>query len=90
MGANINVEDGGFKCVNGAEGQIATFHGVEELYGADVIATDIRGGAAVAVAALGAKGQTRISNLYQLERGYGNFVELFRELGADITRVSPK
>ncbi|CAM4280401.1 UDP-N-acetylglucosamine 1-carboxyvinyltransferase [Paenibacillus tarimensis] len=89
MGASITVADGGFTCVNGAEGQIAHITGVERLAGADVIATDIRGGAAVAVAALGAEGQTRIMNLYQLERGYGNFVELFSSLGAQITRVSP-
>ncbi|MBW7476728.1 UDP-N-acetylglucosamine 1-carboxyvinyltransferase [Paenibacillus oenotherae] len=89
MGANIRVVDGGFRCVNGAEGQIADIRGVESLYGTDVVATDIRGGAAVAVAALGAEGTTRITNLYQLERGYGNIVELFNSLGARMKRVEP-
>jgi len=87
MGARIRVEDGGFRCVNGAPGQVARIRGVERLRGGVVRATDIRGGAAVAVAALGALGVTRVTNLYQLERGYGNFVELFSALGADIARV---
>ncbi|MBJ6359789.1 UDP-N-acetylglucosamine 1-carboxyvinyltransferase [Paenibacillus sp. GCM10012307] len=89
MGAKISVVEGDFKCVNGAQGQLAIIDGQNKLYGADVIATDIRGGAAVAVAALGAEGQTRITNLYQLERGYGNFVELFTALGAQIERITP-
>lgn len=87
LGARIRIEDGGFLCVNGAPGQVARIRGVERLRGGVVRATDIRGGAAVAVAALGASGVTRVTNLYQLERGYGNFVELFSSLGADIARV---
>lgn len=89
LGANIEIVDGDFRCVNGAPGQIAVIHGVDELTGTDLIATDIRGGAAVAVAALGASGESRITNLYQLERGYGNFVEIFTALGASITKVTP-
>lgn len=88
MGADIKVEQGDFYCVNGAKGQIARIKGVEKLNSAEVKATDIRGGAAVAVAGLAAKGTTRITNLYQLERGYGNFVEVFTSLGADINRIS--
>lgn len=87
MGANITVVEADFTCVNGAPGQIAKIKGVASLYPANVKATDIRGGAAVAVAALAASGQSTISNLYQLERGYGNFVELFSKLGADVKRV---
>lgn len=86
MGARIEVAGGGFACVNGAGGQVAHIRGVRKLFGGDVRATDIRGGAAVAVAALGAAGRTRITNLYQLERGYGNFAELFASLGASIRR----
>ncbi|WP_010270034.1 UDP-N-acetylglucosamine 1-carboxyvinyltransferase [Paenibacillus senegalensis] len=89
LGAHIEVRDGDFTCVNGAPGQMAIIHGVEQLTGHDLIATDIRGGAAVAVAALAARGVSRITNLYQLERGYGNFVELFRALGANIRKVTP-
>jgi len=84
MGADLSVEKGNFNCVNGAPGQILRIHGSDKLYGADVVATDIRGGAAVAVAALAAEGVSTISNLYQLERGYGSFVETFRALGAEL------
>lgn len=86
LGANIDVVDGDFNCVNGAQGQIAKIYGVEELTGAEVMATDIRGGAAVAVAGIAAEGTTYVTNLYQLERGYGKFVEMFNSLGADIQR----
>ncbi|MGN8646337.1 UDP-N-acetylglucosamine 1-carboxyvinyltransferase [Gracilibacillus sp. HCP3S3_G5_1] len=88
MGANIQIYDTDFYCVNGAKGQIAKIKGVNKLYPAVVKATDIRGGAAVAVAGLAANGVSKITNIYQLERGYGNFVELFNSLGADIKRVS--
>lgn len=88
MGANILVEDGDFYCVNGAKGQIAKINGVKKLYAAEVKATDIRGGAAVAVAGLAAEGTTKVTNIYQLERGYGNFVEVFNSLGGDIKRIS--
>ena len=88
MGANITVSEGDFYCVNGAKGQIAKIKGVKQLYGTEVKSTDIRGGAAVAVAGLAAEGTTKITNLYQLERGYENFVEVFNSLGADIKRIS--
>lgn len=88
MGADITIENGEFYCVNGAKGQIARVKGVKRLRGAEVKATDIRGGAAVAVAGLVADGITIVTNLYQLERGYENFVELFNSLGADIKKIS--
>lgn len=87
LGARTSVGDGGFTCVNGAPGQILTIEGVQRLVGTDVIATDIRGGASVAVAALAAEGTTSIGNLYQLERGYGRFDALFSNLGADLRMV---
>lgn len=87
FGANTEVVNGDFKCVNGAQGQIAKIRGVERLTGAEVLATDIRGGAAVAIAGMVAEGTTIVKNLYQLERGYGNFVEMFSSLGANITRM---
>ncbi|QHT59921.1 UDP-N-acetylglucosamine 1-carboxyvinyltransferase [Paenibacillus lycopersici] len=88
MGANIEIVPGNFNCVNGAAGQIAIIKGVDRLKGSDVVATDIRGGAAVAVAALAAEGNTKITNIYQIERGYGNIIDLFGSLGANIKRVS--
>lgn len=88
MGTDITVVEADFYCVNGAKGQIAKIKGVRKLYGAEVKATDIRGGAAVAVAGLVAEGITKVSNIYQLERGYGNFVEVFNSLGANIKRIS--
>lgn len=90
LGAKIDVIDGEFKCVNGAPGQIAKIKGVTELKGNTVKATDIRGGAAIAVAGIIAKGTTTITNLYQLERGYGNFVEMFNALSANINRIDAK
>lgn len=88
LGADITVQDGGFTCVNGAPGQTAVISGTGQLYGTDVVATDIRGGAAVAVAAMAAEGTSRVTNLYQLERGYDSFRETFTALGASITRVA--
>ena len=86
MGADVAVEEGNFICVNGTPGQILRIGGKARLQGAEVIATDIRGGAAVVVAALGAEGDTQIGNLYQLERGYANLGGLLSALGADVTR----
>lgn len=90
FGAEIEVVDGDFKCVNGAQGQIAKIEGVDNLSGTTAMATDIRGGAAVAIAGMVAEGTTTITNLYQLERGYGNFVEMFSSLGANVTRMERK
>lgn len=87
MGANITVNEGDFYCVNGAKGQVAIIEGASKLYGTTVKATDIRGGAAVAIAGLSAEGITRVTSLYQLERGYSNFVELFNSLGAKIKKM---
>lgn len=87
MGANIKVFDGSFESVNGEIGKIAKIKGVRKLNGTTVTATDIRGGAAVALAGMVAKGTTIVDNIYQLERGYGNFVELFNSLGANINRI---
>ena len=86
MGAATEVREGNFICVNGTPGQILQIRGKERLQGAEVKATDIRGGAAVVVAALGAEGDTEIGNLYQLERGYANLGSLLDALGAQVTR----
>ena len=75
MGANIKVE-----------GRVAVIHGVEKLTGAKVIASDLRGGAALVVAALMAKGETEIENVQFIDRGYALLEEKLLNLGADVTR----
>ncbi len=77
MGANISVE-----------GRVAVIEGVDGLKGAPVKATDLRAGAALIVAALGAKGTTEIYDIYHVERGYENLEEKLRLLGADIVKVT--
>ena len=65
------------------EGNRALLRKSEKLSGAPVTATDLRGGAALAVAALAAHGQTEISGLHHILRGYENFAGKLRTLGAD-------
>ena len=77
MGANIKVE-----------GRVALIDGVEKLTGAVVVATDLRAGAAMVVAGLMAEGETEITNIEHIDRGYPHIEEKFRSLGADIHRVS--
>ncbi|PKK39833.1 UDP-N-acetylglucosamine 1-carboxyvinyltransferase [Clostridiaceae bacterium JG1575] len=79
MGAQVTVN-----------GHLATITGVERLHGAHVEATDLRGGAAMIIAGLVAEGETVISHVYHIDRGYENIVEKLRALGADIVRVSAK
>ena len=76
MGAEISVD-----------GKLAVIEGVEQLEGAPVKATDLRAGAAMIVAALGAKGTTQIEDIRHIERGYEDVVEKFAAIGADIKRV---
>ncbi len=76
MGAQISVD-----------GKLAVIEGVEQLEGAPVKATDLRAGAAMIVAALGAKGTTQIEDIRHIERGYEDVVEKFASIGADIKRV---
>lgn len=76
MGARIKVE-----------GRIAVVEGVENLTGAPVKALDLRAGAAVVLASLAAKGKSEIHNLKYIDRGYEDFEEKLRSLGADIVRV---
>ena len=68
-------------------GNTAIVTGGGHLIGAEVKATDIRGGMACVMVGLAAKGITRIANVYQIERGYENFVEKFTALGAEIRRI---
>ena len=77
MGANISVN-----------GKAATIEGVEYLNGSPVKADDLRAGAAMLIAGLIARGTTSIENIVYIDRGYDNVVGKFRNLGADIVRVS--
>ena len=69
------------------QGKSAVFDGVETLYGAPVEATDLRAGAALIIAGIVAEGETSITNVYHIDRGYENIEEKFRKLGANIQRV---
>ncbi|MCC8097843.1 MAG: UDP-N-acetylglucosamine 1-carboxyvinyltransferase [Eubacterium sp.] len=71
--------------VNGRE---AVVEGGKELHGANVFATDLRAGAAMVIAALGANGISTIGNIRFIDRGYANIEEKLRNLGADINRIN--
>ena len=73
MGAKIKVE-----------GKTAVFKGVRKLSGAKVKSTDLRGGAALVVAGLAAKGKTEITNIEYILRGYENLEGKLKKLGAKI------
>ncbi len=70
------------------DGNLVTFHGVERLVGAPVMATDLRASASLILAALVADGETTIRRVYHIDRGYERIEEKFLQLGADIRRVS--
>ncbi len=77
MGANIKTN-----------GNCAIIPGDKSLQGAQVVATDLRAGAAVVLAGLVAEGMTEVSQIFHIDRGYENFVEKLRNLGANIMRVN--
>ena len=70
------------------DGNLAVITGVEALDAAPVMATDIRASSALIIAALVAHGQTEISRVYHIDRGYERIESKLRELGAHIERVS--
>jgi UDP-N-acetylglucosamine 1-carboxyvinyltransferase len=70
-------------------GQTAIISGPTPLVGTGVRALDIRCGAALMLAGLKASGTTEVSDIYHLERGYEQFDEKLRSLGADVRRVGP-
>lgn len=76
MGADIRTQ-----------GKTAVVRGVERLHGAEVRAADLRGGAALAVAALAAEGETVIHGLSHVDRGYEGLAETLALLGADAVRI---
>ena len=71
-----------------AEGKTAFFEGVEKFSGAPVYSSDLRAGAALVVAGTASEGITEIYNLQHIDRGYENIEEKFRNLGANIERVT--
>jgi len=66
----------------------AIVNGPTQLYGRDIKSLDLRGGAALIMAGLIARGQTTIENIYQIDRGYERIEERLQKLGADIKRIS--
>ena len=73
LGAHIDIEDGK-----------AIIHGPCKLKGCDVVATDLRCGAGLIIAALMAEGETIIHDAYHIYRGYDNIVSKLRALGGDV------
>ena len=76
MGASISISS-----------RTATVEGVERLYGAPLCASDLRAGAALVIAALAAEGESTISQIHFIDRGYEFLEQKLRALGADITRI---
>ena len=76
MGASISISS-----------RTATVEGVERLYGAPLCASDLRAGAALVIAALSAEGESTISHIHFIDRGYEFLEQKLRALGADITRI---
>lgn len=76
MGANITIE-----------GRTAIIQGVHKLNGAIIETKDLRGGAALVIASLAAQGESKISGVNYLERGYENFVQKLQLLGAKIIKT---
>ncbi len=72
-------------CVNG---RTLAIYANEDLNGANVFASDLRGGAALIIAALGAQGQTNIENIHFIGRGYEDIVKTFYNLGGKINKNS--
>ena len=70
-------------------GRTAVVLGAERLHGAAVRCTDLRGGAALCVAALAADGETVISEITHIDRGYEHIERDLAALGADIRRTEP-
>ena len=77
MGAQIDVRGG-----------VATVTGVKKLRGAPVMATDLRASVSLILAALAAEGETVVSRVYHLDRGYERVEEKLGAVGAQIERVS--
>ena len=75
MGADITIKD-----------RTAVVRGMPELMGTEVVAKDLRGGAALCLAGLRAQGRTTISSVEHIDRGYQQIECMLSQLGADIRR----
>ena len=76
MGCNIQIN-----------GNQAIIKGVDSLYGAEVMATDLRASASLILAGLCAKGETKVDRIYHIDRGYERIEEKLNYLGANIIRL---
>ncbi len=76
LGAKISVE-----------GKVAVVSGVKGLSGAELVATDLRGGASLITAGLAAEGTSKISGICHVDRGYESIEKVLRSVGADIRRI---
>tara|TARA_A200000159_G_scaffold152825_1_gene164172 strand:+ start:86 stop:1345 length:1260 start_codon:yes stop_codon:yes gene_type:complete len=76
MGCNIQTN-----------GNQAIIEGVDSLYGAEVMATDLRASASLILAGLCAKGETKVDRIYHIDRGYERIEEKLNYLGANIIRL---
>jgi UDP-N-acetylglucosamine 1-carboxyvinyltransferase len=74
MGAKVELDN-----------NVAIVHGPTELHGTEVVAHDLRGGAALILAGMAAEGETVISNGYYIDRGHATIGERLRALGADVS-----
>jgi UDP-N-acetylglucosamine 1-carboxyvinyltransferase len=77
MGAQVRID-----------GDTATVRGVEKLKGAPVMATDLRASVSLVLAGLAAEGETVVSRVYHLDRGFDRLEEKLSKVGAEIARVS--
>ncbi len=77
MGAEIEVQGG-----------VAKVKGVSRLKGAPVMATDLRASVSLILAGLAAEGETKVSRVYHLDRGYENLVGKLSDVGANVKRIS--
>lgn len=75
MGAKIKVS-----------GRVAVVEGVSRLHGAGMMATDLRGGAAMVIAALAAEGESTIGEIHHIDRGYEKIEDALTSVGAMVTR----
>ena len=76
MGAHIETK-----------GRTAIVHGVPQLTGAEVMATDLRASMSLVIAGLAAQGESQVHRLYHLDRGYERLEEKLALLGADVERL---
>ena len=74
--------------VASVEGKVAIIDGMDNLTGAEMVATDLRGGFAMLIIGLIAEGTTTVSNIIHIDRGYSNVEQKLTNLGAKIRRVS--